>query len=82
MSSAHRIIEGENSCDYTMEFQSVCGKGNIRFIEGGEKMMGLKFLMSQYGGTGKEFDEKVIEAVTVMELTVDEISGKRLRRDK
>ncbi len=82
MSSAHRLIEGENSCEYTMEFQSVCGKGNIRFIEGDEKMMGLKFLMSQYGGTGKEFDEKVIEAVTVMELTVDEISGKRLRREK
>ena len=39
-----------------------------------------KAVMSQYGGAGKGFDQKYLQAIEVMELAVEEISGKRLRK--
>ena len=79
MSCSHKLITGEKSCDYTMEFASVCGRGTMRLLGEDEKIRGLKFLMGQYGGHGKEFEAKHLEAIEVMELQVEEISGKRLK---
>ena len=80
MSTSKKLITGETACDYTMEFESVCGRGTIRIVNEEEKIRGLKFIMSQYGGADKEFDEKYLKAIEVLELTADEISGKRLRK--
>lgn len=80
MSCSHKLIIGENACDYTMEFESVCGRGTMRFLNEEEKLRGLKFLMSQYGGHGKEFDSQHLNAIEVMELQVEEISGKILMK--
>lgn len=81
MSCNHKLITGEKACNYTMEYESVCGNGIAKIIEGDEKKVSLEILMKQY--TMKEdleFDDKVINAVTVFKIDVCNISGKRLKR--
>ncbi|MEG0296577.1 MAG: pyridoxamine 5'-phosphate oxidase family protein [Clostridium sp.] len=81
MSCNHKLITGEKACNYTMEYESVCGNGIVKIIEGDEKKASLQILMKQY--TMKEdleLDDKVINAVTVFKIDVCNISGKRLKR--
>lgn len=77
MHTTHQLELGEKACDSTMRYESVCGNGTIRFIEGQEKIKALKCIMNQYE-QGKEhvFSEKVLPLTEVMELTVEHISGK------
>lgn len=81
MSCSHKLLQGDKACDTTMEFESVCGNGVMEILENQKKIMGLTVLMSQYQGEKEyEFDERLLKAVTVMKLKVNDISGKRLKR--
>lgn len=80
MNCAHKLIDGEMACDVTMEFESVCGNGIIEKLEGPQKQDALIHLMNQYVNKDKhEFNEKAVNAVTVLKLTVHEIHGKALK---
>jgi len=70
-------VYGMESGDYTSSFDSVCGSGKIRLLEGAEKRHGLSMLMQHYV-PGKEFSfpEAQLAATCVMELEVESISGK------
>jgi nitroimidazol reductase NimA-like FMN-containing flavoprotein (pyridoxamine 5'-phosphate oxidase superfamily) len=77
-----RFIDGEKACDSTMEFESVCGNGILEAAGSDEKIPALELLMKQYSDKKEfEFDGKVLGAVTVLKLTVREITGKRLRKE-
>jgi len=67
-------MDGE---EYTSSFDSVCGSGTIRILEGEEKKRGLAVLMAHYA-PGKEFafPEALLSAACVMALEADAISGK------
>ena len=68
---------GDNGSSYTSSFDSVCGSGVIRFLEGTEKKAGLDALMAHYApGKKFEFPEKMLDATCVMALDVMQISGK------
>lgn len=76
-----KFYDGDKACDSTMEFDSVCGNGTIEIVGDNEKLPALKILMAQYSDKHEfAFDELEIKAVTVLKLTVDEITGKRLRK--
>ena len=79
MNCSRKLITGEKACNYSMEYESVCGNGIIEILEREEKLGALTILMSQYSKNGEiyEFDEKAVAATTVYKLTVHEISGKR-----
>lgn len=78
---SHKLIIGERACDTTMEYESVCGTGVMRVLDQNEKKNGLTILMNQYlSGKEHEFSEKEMLNVVVLELTVDQISGKRLKK--
>lgn len=81
MSCSHKLIEKEEACEYTMEYESVCGNGILEELEDEYKTQALNILMQQY--TGKNdytFPENALRAVAVIKLTVKEISGKRLNK--
>lgn len=70
--------EAEIACEYSAGFQSVIGTGTISMVEGFEdkKAALLKIMTTATGKETWEFNEKLIEAVTVFRLDVTEISCK------
>lgn len=76
-----RFIDGEKACASTMPFESVCGRGILEVVSNNqEKLEGLTAIMHQYSEKPAfEFDENELRAVTVLKLTVCDITGKRLR---
>lgn len=68
---------GANGSEYTSSFDSVCGSGSIRILEGEEKVTGLSALMAHYApGKTFEFTEKQLERTCVMALEADAVTGK------
>lgn len=81
MDCSHNLITGEKACDYTMEFESVCGTGVIEVLPEDHKIEALNHLMRQYSeNTSFEFNEHHLRAVAVLRLKVNQITGKRLKR--
>lgn len=82
MSGSHNYIPGgEDACDATMEYESVCGNGTLRVLAEEEKIAALTSLMRQYEpAESYRFSPAEVKHVAVLCLEVNEISGKRLRR--
>lgn len=79
---SHNLVEADDACEYTMEYESVIGNGKIYFCdEKSEKVKALKQLMNKYV-KDKEFSfpDQMIDSVLVFKLEVDEFTGKRLRK--
>ena len=82
MDCSHKLIKADKACEYTMEYESVIGNGEIHAcVEKSEKIKALKLLMSRYA-KGKEFDfpDRMVDSVTVFKLEVAEFTGKRLKK--
>lgn len=82
MDCSHRLIlDDDVACRSTMEFESVCGNGTMKILSQDKKIEALQILMNQYqSGKKHEFSDNDLKKIEVMELVVDEISGKRLKR--
>lgn len=79
MNCNRKLITGDVACDYTMEFESVCGNGAIEIIPEDEKITALNYLMKQYSNEDSfQYDENHVKRITMLKLTVHNISGKRL----
>ena len=75
----HKIYtKGDKACNYTARFQSVIGNGKVEIIENSqEKMKALLELMKHNTGKAEwEFDERMLKAVCVFKLLVEEMSCK------
>ncbi|SHI20992.1 hypothetical protein SAMN02745823_03433 [Sporobacter termitidis DSM 10068] len=82
LDSPRQFIDGDKACDSTMPFESVCGNGTLELVAAEGKIPALNILMGQYSDKGSfEYDERLLKAVTVLKLTVNEITGKRLIRE-
>lgn len=78
MNTSHKLILSETACNATMGYESVCGTGTIRIVDGDRKAEGLQLMMKQYDPDKiHEFPEKALQAVTVLEMEIKQISGKR-----
>lgn len=81
MDCSHRLITGDLACKYTMEYESVMGKGTIEILNNEEKRDALTLIMRQYSQEREfNFDEEAVDFVTVLKLAVNHITGKRLKR--
>ena len=77
----HSLVTGPKACDYSMEYESVCGTGTLSMVPDYEKEYCLTQLMNQYvEGQAHTFDAKWVSATTIWKLTVRSISGKRMKR--
>jgi nitroimidazol reductase NimA-like FMN-containing flavoprotein (pyridoxamine 5'-phosphate oxidase superfamily) len=78
---SHNLITGEKACDYTMEFESICGDGEIEILSEDQKVRALTILMQQYANeTTFEYNENYLKVVTVFKLNVHHITGKHLQK--
>lgn len=77
MDCDHRLIEGENACDYSFGFKSVIGNGKAFFVEDNdEKIKGLGLLMVHETKRHFTFDENMVNSVAVIKVIVDNFTGK------
>lgn len=74
----YMLQEGNTACGYSCRYQSVIGSGRIHILdEAEEKIKGLNHIMQHYSGKADwEYDMRMIEAITVLRLDVEELSCK------
>ena len=74
----YKLLENENACDFSANYQSVIGTGTLHLVEDEEeKIIGLNTIMKQTTGNATwSYDEKMLEAVAVFRLDVRKISCK------
>ncbi|MBB2183202.1 pyridoxamine 5'-phosphate oxidase family protein [Lachnospiraceae bacterium MD1] len=78
---SHQLLEGVNACDYSMEYESICGNGTITILPADQKVEALTILMKQYSERDNfTFDQRYLDAVEVLQLKVNQITGKRLKK--
>jgi nitroimidazol reductase NimA-like FMN-containing flavoprotein (pyridoxamine 5'-phosphate oxidase superfamily) len=74
-----QIVKNENPCDWGAKYRSVVGYGTIEFLTDLEqKKAGLDIIMAHYGKTDKNiFQNKEVENLLILKLTIEEITGKQ-----
>jgi len=79
---SHRLITGDKARNYSMEYESVAGFGNISICEdGADKQRGLQAIMHHYAPKRAfEFTELELSSVCILRLDVLQITGKRLMK--
>ena len=79
MDTDHRIYNGENGCDWGMNYKSVVGYGNISVVDDPElRIAGLDCIMKHYGGDKKySYNELVLSRTTILRLDIIEMTGKK-----
>jgi len=80
---SHRLLAGEAACEYTMEYESVIGCGDIYICnDNQDKQRGLKSIMEHYEPE-KEFTipEQMLASVCVLRVDVMQITGKQLKKN-
>ena len=81
MNTSHKLILNEVACNSTMEFESVCGNGEIKILDESEKLSALTCIMNQYKeNVEHKIDEKIVKEVVLIELCVNDVWGKRLKK--
>ena len=82
MDCSHKLIESENPCSFTMEFESVIGNGKIHLChKHEEKVEALNIIMENYVGSRSfSFPKTVVESLAVFKLEVSEFTAKKLKR--
>jgi nitroimidazol reductase NimA-like FMN-containing flavoprotein (pyridoxamine 5'-phosphate oxidase superfamily) len=73
-----RVVRGETPCRWTAKYRSVIGFGRARIIDDEkEKKDGLDVIMAHYGGSGGEYDEKSLRLTSVIEVVLENVTGKQ-----
>ena len=76
---SHKLITGENACDYSMEYESIIGNGKAEIIaDYNQKVHALSVIMKNYSQENEfSFPEKSVNSVVIFKLSVSEITAKR-----
>lgn len=73
-----KVIPSEESCNWTMRYQSVIGFGEVEFIEDIEgKKEALKIIMKQYTPEEKTIMDSELQGVTLFKLQINTMTGKK-----
>lgn len=78
----HRLVTGESACDCSTEYESVIAFGTASFVtEQKEKITALTQIMKHYEkGDVFTFDPRMVDLVTVLKVTAEQIEGKRKKQ--
>lgn len=78
MNCSKALVTDQQSCEYSMNYQSVCGYGDISIIEGEEKVTALNALMRQYAPSKiNTYSPEMLNKVAVYQLQVKGITAKQ-----
>ncbi len=71
-------IQSENACDWSMKYQSVIGFGKAVILENAdEKHKALGVITTQYSGNQLEFPEKRLNAMAIIKVEIESMTGKQ-----
>lgn len=72
------VVTSPLSCRWSMKYRSITGRGEVEFLEEPfAKEAGLGVIMEQYGEGQAAFSEEQLAAVTVFQLQITEMTGKK-----
>lgn len=73
-----QVVPSEQSCNWTMRYQSVIGFGEVEFIEELEaKREAMQIILQQYGDDLKMVEDAKLSRVTIFKLVVSTMTGKK-----
>ena len=73
-----QVIEGDNACNWGMQYQSVIGFGKAFFLEDSEdKKIGLNIIMNHYSNRVFQFSEQSLKKTSVIKIEIESMSGKQ-----
>lgn len=73
-----RIVRGDAPCRWAAKYRSVIGFGRARIVDDeAEKKAALDVIMAHYGGQGGEYDEKSLQRTCVIEVVIENMTGKQ-----
>lgn len=77
MTTATKLVIADMACKCTMKFESICGRGHTRVIEGEEKVVAFEKIMQHYAPE-KAFaiTDAVTNSVLLWSIEVDELTAK------
>ncbi len=78
----YELIGSETACRFSADYSSVIGFGRAFLLEDPEeKRQGLNVIMEHYTGVeSHQYSERHLEAVAVIRVEIDSITGKRSQR--
>lgn len=75
-------VKGDNPCNWSMRYQSVVGFGEVSFIEDiAAKKEALAHIIRHYTGEGYNLSEQAVEGLTVFQLKIESMTGKKSKID-
>lgn len=73
-----RIVRDDAPCRWAAKYRSVIGFGRARIVDDeAEKKAALDVIMAHYGGQGGEYDEKSLQRTCVIEVVIENTTGKQ-----
>ena len=76
MDCSHRVVEGPDACDWTMEYKSVIGQGRLERLSPAQAPEALPALMEHYGGSGLPFSKTWVAHTAILRLRVERMTAK------
>ncbi|MFH1754788.1 MAG: pyridoxamine 5'-phosphate oxidase family protein [Candidatus Latescibacterota bacterium] len=72
------LEESDKPCNWGIKYRSIIGSGKAVFLEDLEdKKKSLNLIMKQYTDQPFQFEDRMVAAVTVIRIDIEEITGKR-----
>ncbi len=73
------IVKSDKACKWATAYRSIVGYGNIEILDDlAQKQQALEIIMTHNGAPGlTEFEPKQVDAVLVLKLTIDTLTGKQ-----
>lgn len=72
------LMLSENPCDWDIKYLSVIGFGKASVIHNfDEKIKALNIIIEHYSDRAYEFQQKYIDAVTIIKIEIENITGKK-----
>lgn len=74
----HDLVRADKACSWGMRFRSVIAFGSATLLEDqGEKEVGLRIIMGQYGEGEFSFPPDAMAKTAVIKVEIEEMTGKK-----
>jgi hypothetical protein len=75
----HKLVQGEDPCDWSMKYRSVIGFGRASLVEDQEeKRRALDIISEHYAGKQSfEYLQKSVDNLAIIKVTIESMTGKK-----
>ena len=78
----HSLLKSDTPCKWSMAYRSVIGFGKASLIdESAAKRRALDIIMQHYRGTASAYNEAALNAMVIIKVEIENMTGKHLKRD-